>query len=96
MKRKISLFAAGMLILLASCKKNNTPELVLNEMPDSSAMTQTTGVFNNGPYGNVSGTAKVLLTGTKYELKLMNSSSSELVSLFLICQPHSETKGMAA
>lgn len=77
MKKSVPLFLFVLLFLFTiSCRKNNTPNLILNEMPDSTAMTQTTGMFNNGPYGNVSGTAKVLLTGTKYELKLMDFSSS--------------------
>lgn len=76
MKKRISGFAIILLALFTACKKNNTPSVILDEMADSSAMTQTTGVFTNGPYGNVNGEAKVLLTGTKYELKLMNFSSS--------------------
>lgn len=76
MKKSISGFAIILLVLFTACKKNNTPSVILDEMADSSAMTQTTGFFNNGPYGNVSGEAKVLLTSTKYELKLMNFSSS--------------------
>lgn len=76
MKTNIIVLVAGLLVLLTSCKKNNTPNIILNEMPDSTAVVQVTGAFNNGPYGNVSGEARVLLTGTKYELKLMNFNSS--------------------
>ena len=74
--KKIQLPVLAAMTLLAACRKNNTPDLVLNELPDSTAIPQAVGVFNNGPYGTVSGTAKVLLTGTRYELKLMNLSSS--------------------
>ena len=61
---------------IAACKKNNTPSIILNEMADSTAIPQTIGIFRNGPYGTVSGEAKVLQTGALYELKLMNFSSS--------------------
>jgi len=64
------------IIVFTACKKNNTPVVVLNEMADSTAIPQVTGKFYNGPYGSVSGEAKVILTGTMYELKLMNFSSS--------------------
>jgi len=76
MKNSISLLTLISLMLFTACKKNNTPSLILNEMADSSAMPQRTGVFNNGPYGTVRGEAKVLLTGTMYDLKLMNFCSS--------------------
>lgn len=76
MKRYIPLLAVTFLLGTAACKKNNTASIILNEMSDSTAIPQTVGSFNNGPYGSVSGEARVLLTGTKYELKLMNFSSS--------------------
>lgn len=76
MKKYIPLLAVGFLLGIAACKKNNTPSIILNEMTDSTAIPQTIGMFRNGPYGTVSGEAKVFLTGTRYELKLMNFSSS--------------------
>lgn len=76
MKKYIPFLAVVFLLGITACKKNNTPSIILNEMADSSAVPQTTGTFNNGPYGNVSGEARVLLSGTRYELKLMNFSSS--------------------
>jgi hypothetical protein len=76
MKKYIPLFALILLIGITACKKNNTASITLNEMADSTAMTKYAGFFNNGPYGNVSGEAKIILTGTRYELKLMNFSSS--------------------
>lgn len=76
MKKQFSVFALMAIVAFSACKKNNTPSVVLNEMTDSSAMQIRTGIFNNGPYGSVTGEAKVLTTGSRYELKLMNFSSS--------------------
>ncbi|HRI25245.1 MAG TPA: DM13 domain-containing protein [Ferruginibacter sp.] len=76
MKKTVPLFVFSLLLVLASCKKNNTPPIVLNEMADSTALPVQTGVFSNGPYGSVSGQARILQTGSVYELKLMNFSSS--------------------
>ncbi len=60
----------------ASCKKNNVPETVLNETIDTTAIQQYNGAFVSGPYGSVSGQAKIFKTGTKYMLKLMDFSGS--------------------
>lgn len=76
MKKQFSVLALMAIVAFSSCKKNNTPSVVLNEMTDSSAMQIRTGIFNNGPYGAVTGEAMVLLIGSRYELKLMNFSSS--------------------
>jgi hypothetical protein len=76
MKKNISLLAIIFTVVFTACKKNNTPSVILNEMADSTAIPQHIGTFNNGPYGNVSGEAKIILTGTRYDLKLMNFSSS--------------------
>jgi Electron transfer DM13 len=76
MNKNISLFAIIFAVVFTACKKNNTPSVILNEMADSTAIPQRVGTFNNGPYGNVSGEAKIILTGTRYDLKLMNFSSS--------------------
>ncbi len=76
MKKLIYIMVFGSGIFFSSCKKENTPAIILNEIPDSTAIPQATGSFNNGPYGSVSGQAKIILTGTKYELKLMDFSSS--------------------
>ncbi len=76
MKKNNTFFLLIFIILFAACKKNNTPELVLNEMTDSTAMLKYSGIFENGPYGNVSGDAKIFKTGTRYDLKLMNFKGS--------------------
>ncbi len=76
MKKNISLFAIIFIVVFTACKKNNTPSAILDEMADSTAVLQKTGIFNNGPYGSVRGEANILLTSTRYDLKLMNFNSS--------------------
>ena len=76
MKKNIFLFVIIFTVVFTACKKNNTPSVILNEMGDSTAIPQRVGTFNNGPYGSVSGEAKINLTGTGYDLKLMNFNSS--------------------
>ncbi|GAB2817615.1 DM13 domain-containing protein [Ferruginibacter profundus] len=76
MKKITPVLALIFIIFLSSCKKNNTPEVVLNEMADSTAMLNYTGMFASGPYGTVSGEAKILKTDSGNVLKLMSFSSS--------------------
>ena len=76
MKKMIIPLFVALIILIFSCKKNNTPETILNEMTDTTAVLKYSGVFASGPYGTVSGEAEIFKTGTKYELKLMNFSGS--------------------
>lgn len=60
-----------LLVLLGSCKKeNNTPTEAIVEVVDTTAKVKATGMFANGPYGSVSGTAKVLLKDGKFSLVL--------------------------
>lgn len=47
-------------LLLISCVKENTPEIVLDNTVDTTvAMPQNNGNFMNGPYGSVSGMATI-------------------------------------
>ena len=69
-------FAFVLLVLFASCKKNNTPENILNEMTDTTAVLKYSGVLANGPHGTVSGEAKIFKKGPTYDLKLMNFTAS--------------------
>ncbi|HJS55406.1 MAG TPA: DM13 domain-containing protein [Chitinophagaceae bacterium] len=55
------------ILLVCACKKESTSGIPI--IVDS-------GYFSNGPYGSVSGTAKIYKTGTQYELALENFSSS--------------------
>ena len=75
-KKGIPLFVFIFFVVFTACKKNNTPSLILNEMADSTSVPQSVGTFNNGPYGSVSGEAKIILTDNRYELKLMNLNSN--------------------
>jgi Electron transfer DM13 len=76
MKKFNFVFAIIFIILFTACKKNNTPEAVLNEMTDTTAVLKYSGTFSNGPYGSVSGEAKIFKTSTRYDLKLMNFTGS--------------------
>lgn len=66
----------GIAIVFTSCVKQNTPTDVLNEMPDSTATSVNSGNFSNGPYGSVSGTAKIFSSASGLELKLMDFRSN--------------------
>lgn len=76
MKKNLLFLPLIVVILFTACKKNNTPEVILNEMTDTTAVLKYSGLFASGPYGTVSGEAKIYKTGTKYALKLMNFSGS--------------------
>jgi Electron transfer DM13 len=62
---------------LASCVKDKTPTTPLNNTVDTTLATgKYIGMFINGPYGNVSGTAKIYLQNNQYKLTLENVSIS--------------------
>jgi hypothetical protein len=61
---------------MAACKKETTSMAPLNEAPVATAIGVDSGSFSNGPYGSVSGKAKIYKNGDKYELALENFSSS--------------------
>ncbi len=64
-------------IFLAACKKeNNTPTAPVVEAVDTTAQVKHTGTFVNGPYGNVSGTVKILVKDAKFSLVLENVTIS--------------------
>lgn len=75
MKRFIY-FTLLLIIVMTACKKETTSTDPLNETPMNTAMAIDSGSFSNGPYGSVSGNAKIYKTGDKYELALENFSSS--------------------
>ncbi len=71
--RKYFLLLPISLLLLLSCRKeNNAATEPANDMVDSAAVTKYSGRFSNGPYGNVSGVAKVILQNGKFSLLLEN------------------------
>jgi hypothetical protein len=82
MKMK-KLFVPCLLFLLtaavvAGCKKESTPTRALTEKVDLavSAPQSNSSGFANGPYGAVTGNARIYLTNGKYQLALENFSSS--------------------
>lgn len=69
--KKYLLILIVALSFLGACKKeNNTPTVTLMEAVDTTAKIKYTGNFVNGPYGAVSGNAKVLLKDGKFTLVL--------------------------
>jgi Electron transfer DM13 len=64
-------------IVLISCVKKNTPEIVLDNTVDTTiAMPQNNGNFMNGPYGSVSGMAIVYNQDGSLVLALENMNIS--------------------
>lgn len=69
----------GLMLMLACQKSNDTPTMV--EMPPPPIDTTVSAVkyvgnFENGPYGTTRGTAKVVLTAGKWQLRLEGFSVS--------------------
>lgn len=72
------------LFALLSCKKENTPNINLNEKVDLTvAIENSKGKFSNGPYGTSSGTAKIYTINNEKQLGLENFSSSNGPSLYV-------------
>ena len=70
-----------LVVAVAGCSKNNaTPETRLDEhIPADSSGSNTAkyaGDFSNGPYGSVTGSAKIYLQQGKYVLALENIAIS--------------------
>ncbi|CAN5565615.1 hypothetical protein BH11BAC3_BH11BAC3_18460 [soil metagenome] len=58
-------------IVICSCKKeNNTPNTPVVETVDTTAKLKFSGSFSDGPYGSVSGLAKVYLKDGKFTIVL--------------------------
>lgn len=62
------------MFLLSCVKQNVSPTTPIMEKPDTTAVIKYLGEFINGPYGNVTGTARVHLVNGKYILELKNIS----------------------
>lgn len=61
------------LIIMNACVKENTPTSVVDNRVDTTVnMQKTTGVFANGPYGQVTGSAKIYQQGSLFTLALEN------------------------
>ncbi|HKO79846.1 MAG TPA: DM13 domain-containing protein [Chitinophagaceae bacterium] len=71
--KNILLIVFASTVLLASCVKENTPEIPLNDTVDTTmAMSGERGTFINGPYGSVSGMATVYTKDGSLVLALEN------------------------
>ena len=76
MKQFIIFTGFALMFFFLSCTKESTPTAPLNQSPNAGAVAVDSGTFSNGPYGSVSGKAKIYQSGNKYELALENFSSS--------------------
>jgi nitrous oxide reductase accessory protein NosL len=75
MKNSLALVVIAM-FFLASCVKENTPTVPLDDNVDTTAALKYNGTFMNGPYGKVSGTASIYKQNDSLILSLMNVSIS--------------------
>lgn len=65
------------LLVASGCVKENTPTTVVNNPVDTSmAVPGFSGTFINGPYGAVSGSARIYLQNNQHILALENFNSS--------------------
>lgn len=76
MNRLFSVLVAAVVLVSVSCVKENTPDVILDEMPDSTSAPVNNGNFNNGPYGAVSGSARIFSGPNGHELKFTDFRSS--------------------
>lgn len=76
MKPIIYLLIVIFILTLTACNKDTTSTTPVNEVPSTTAMAIDSGYFSNGPYGMVTGTAKIYKTGNSYEIALETFSSS--------------------
>jgi len=75
--KKTAIIGGIVLFSLLSCVKDNTPVILLNNTVDTtSAMQRHDGGFINGPYGSVSGTARIYKQDNQFILALQNVSIS--------------------
>lgn len=72
------------LLLLAACKKESASNIPSMDMVQSSATSQATGLFQNGPYGTVSGVGKVVLNvNNTFDLVLDSFSTNNGPDLYV-------------
>ncbi len=75
--KRISLLLLPALLVLSSCVKENTPTTPVNNPVDTTtAMSRYMGTFINGPYGSVTGAAKIYSQNNSLILALENVSIS--------------------
>ncbi|WP_231465406.1 MULTISPECIES: DM13 domain-containing protein [unclassified Pedobacter] len=73
---KNSIFLLIILLLFCGCKKENTPTEVLDEKVSAAAFVKAGGNFTNGPYGMVTGLAKVYMEAEVLKLAFEDFSST--------------------
>lgn len=83
--QRLFIFLICLSSLIISCKKNNTPTIVLNEMTDTASVLKYSGDFTSGPYGTVTGKAEIYKKATTIEVKLagFNSSNGPALHVFI-------------
>ena len=75
--KKILFALTSITLIFAACVKQNTPTNPVDERVDTIVNNQSRiGMFMNGPYGTVSGNAKIYSMGTTHTLQLENVSIS--------------------
>ena len=71
--KKLLFAVASTTLLFTACVKQNTPTNPLNNRVDTTVNMQSRlGIFINGPYGTVSGSAKIYSMGAIHTLQLEN------------------------
>ena len=70
MRHRLTLFALAVIIFTSCKKENNTPTMSVMDPVDTSAQLKFSGAFMNGPFGQVSGNAKIFLKDLNYTLVL--------------------------
>lgn len=71
-------------ILFAACKKEGASTVPAMDMPQSNAVVIGSGGFENGPYGRVSGVAKVVRNpGNTYDVVLDSFQTNNGPDLFV-------------
>ena len=68
--KKLFYFVVTVVSLIACRKQNATSETPGSGIVDTSAVLKYSGTFMNGPYGTVTGNARVYLQNGNYVLKL--------------------------
>ena len=71
------ILSISFIAILSSCVKENTPAIPVDNPVDTTmAVSKFNGTFGNGPYGAVSGQARIYLQGLQFILALENFNSS--------------------
>jgi Electron transfer DM13 len=70
MRKYLFLLPVSLLLLVSCRKENNASTVPATDMADTAAVTKYSAGFVNGPYGAVSGMAKVILQNGKLSLLL--------------------------